>query len=164
MTGLYVVDSVVNPQRLLQQVFEAHTAETIPDGSGSSHHGGPEGWIYGLEMVRLPPRTWNVGALGLAVDEVRRARQVGAMRQVLVNRLRPYGKLDQHRDGWPDRLRFHLPLMTHPDAYWWDERNGRVHMESGAWYGPVPYCGVLHAAYNPTPVDRIHLVVDFERR
>lgn len=162
--SLFVVDSNVDTLTLLQEVYTAHTAETIPDGSGSSHFGGPEGWIHGLEMVRLAPRWWGTGLIGKAIDEVRCARQVGALRQMIVNRLRPYGKLEAHRDGWPDRLRFHLPLQTNPGAYWWDELNGKVHMSCGTWYGPVPYCGVLHAAHNPTPVDRVHLVVDFERR
>jgi len=162
--SLFVVESDVDMLSLLQEVYTAHTAEAIPDGSGSSHFGGPEGWIHGLEMVRLAPRWWNVGLIGKAVDELRCARQVGATRQMIVNRLRPFGKLEPHRDGWPDRLRFHLPLQTSPGAYWWDEQNGDVHMACGTWYGPVPYCGVLHAAYNPTPVDRVHLVVDFERR
>lgn len=161
---LYVVDSDVNSTSLLHEIYSSHEGEHIPDGSGSSHFDGPEGWIYGLDMVRLTPRLWESGLVGRAIDEVRRARQVGALRQVLVNRLKPYGKLDLHRDGLPDRLRFHLPLQTRKDAYWFDELNGRIHMELGAWYGPVPYCGVLHAAHNPTPVDRIHLVVDFDRR
>lgn len=164
MSGLQLVESDVNPLSLLQELYAAHQLSAIPNGSGSSHAGGPEGWIYGLELVRLPEKVWNSGLLVKALSEVRRARQVGALRQVMVNRLLPHGKLDVHRDGWPDRLRFHLPLQTNPASYWWDERNGHIHMKSATWYGPVPYCGVLHSAVNGGDTDRVHLVVDFERR
>lgn len=162
--SLLLVESDVDTLALLQELYAIHQLESIPDGSGSSHGGGPEGWIYGLELVRLPAKVWGTGLLGKALDDVRRARQVGPLRQVMLNRLLPYGKLDVHRDGWPDRLRFHLPLLTNEGAYWWDELNGHVHMGAGKWYGPVPYCGVLHSAHNNGPTDRVHLVVDFERR
>ena len=164
MSDLRLVESDVNSLGLLEELYAAHQLERIPDGSGSSHQGGPEAWIYGLEMVRLPAKVWNLGLLSKALDEIRRARQVGPLRQVLLNRLRAHGRLEVHRDGYPDRLRFHLPLATNPASYWWDERNGKVYMGEGMWYGPVPYCGVLHSAVNDGDTERVHLVVDFERR
>lgn len=132
--------------------------ESIRDGSGSSHFDGPEGWIHGLTMARLPVQ----GHLQAAVRELRDNVQVGRLVQCMVNRLAPGGSLAPHRDGLPSHMRFHLPLKTNPDAYWWDELNGKVHMRRGHWYGPVPYCGVLHSAVNDGDSERVHLVIDFE--
>lgn len=85
----------------------------------------------------------------------------GAIQQIMVNNLDPGSVLEPHKDGEPNHTRFHLPVLTHPDVYWWDEINGRFHMEAGYWYGPVPYCGIMHSAGNPSPENRLHVVVDF---
>lgn len=133
--------------------------EPVPNGSGSSHFGGPEGWITGLAMRRL----YGAGAVGEALAELESLTQRHRLVQVMVNRLAPGGRLAPHRDGYPDNLRYHLPLKTNSAAYWWDEYNGRVHMECGTWYGPVPYCGVLHSAVNDGDSERIHLIADYAR-
>jgi hypothetical protein len=99
-----------------------------------------------------------IGGLRAFLDE-----QYGDVVQIMVNRLAAGKNLDAHKDGEPNRARFHLPVITHPDVYWWDELDGACTMEAGTWYGPVPYCGILHAVGNPSPVDRVHLIVDFER-
>lgn len=136
----------------------------IQDGSGSSHFDGPEGWIWGLHNVRVQlGETWPV-----LTEAVRALGQVavgdeGEPVQVMVNRLDAGGALRAHRDGEPNRLRFHLPVVTHENVEWWDEIHGKLCMREGLWYGPVPYCGILHSVVNNSPVDRIHLVADFER-
>lgn len=136
----------------------------MQDGSGSSHFDGPEGWIWGLYMTRVqlgvewPILSEAVRQLGNAV--------VGEERepvQVMLNLLEAGGQLRAHRDGEPDHLRFHLPLVTHPEVEWWDEIEGTLWMREGQWYGPVPYCGILHSVANNSPLDRVHLIVDFER-
>jgi hypothetical protein len=138
----------------------------MQDGSGSSHMGGPEGWIHGLSMSRVGLRGHPVidrAILALRQYESRYHEGLGKIVQVMVNKLEPGALLDRHRDGEPDNARYHLPVWTHPDVYWWDEYNGHFHMEEGKWYGPMPYCGVLHSVGNPSPVERVHVIVDFER-
>lgn len=135
----------------------------IQDGSGSSHLNGPEGWIRGLSMARIRPTYETYPLVCAALEELRGRIQLGGTVQVMVNRLESGGELSAHRDGYPDNDRYHLPVVTHDLAYWWDEQWGRRHMVKGWWYGPVPYCGILHSAGNPSPVDRIHIVVDFKK-
>lgn len=138
----------------------------IEDGSGSSHFDGPEGWIHGLWLNRIAIS--DVATYPILVAAIARLGdglewRYGQVAQVLLNKLKAGNNLDPHKDGAPNRARFHLPLVTHPDVYWWDELEGRCHMEVGRWYGPVPYCGILHSAGNPSPIDRVHVIVDFER-
>lgn len=136
--------------------------QRIPDGAGSSHFGGPEGWIHGLSTATIDvhscPEVWE------AVCELQSDLALGDVERVLVNCLQAGEEFGRHRDGLPNNDRFHLPVQTTNDAWWWDEINGTVHMRPGHWYGPVPYCGILHAVGNPAKTDRIHLVVDFKRK
>lgn len=146
----------------LQEEVSSIGLHRIADGSGSSHFGGPEGWIHGLhnariELIKYP---W----ISLAIAYLRNNVSVGDVEQVMVNRLEAGAEFGRHRDGLPDNARFHLPVITHESAYWWDELNGTIHMKQGHWYGPMPYCGILHAVGNPSEIDRIHLVVDFKRK
>lgn len=133
----------------------------IPDGSGHGHYDGPTGWIAGLSMARVD--LLDYPAMADAVDELRIDVGLHSVVQSMVNLLHPGGTLSVHRDGPPDHLRYHLPIVTNMDAYWWDEYSDKMHMTAGWWYGPVPYCGILHGAGNPGPTDRIHLVVDFKK-
>lgn len=134
----------------------------IPDGAGSSHFGGPEGWINGLSTAKVGfgdcSDVWD------AVEQLRDALGMGPVAQVLVNRLAAGNEFGRHRDGLPDNARFHLPVITNDKAWWWDELNGTVRMKAGYWYGPMPYCGILHAVGNPGEQDRIHLIADFKRK
>lgn len=160
--SLHQVEIAGKCESILDEVYREYRLETIPDGSGSSHYGGPEGWIFGLDMVRVDPVRCPL--LNRAIRELRLNVQVGPLMQTMVNRLRPNGELKAHRDGPPDRLRFHLPVQTNDAAHWWDEIHGYEQMKRGHWYGPVPYCGVLHSVANYGESDRIHVVCDFERR
>lgn len=133
----------------------------IADGSGSSHFDGPEQWIHGLSMNRFSPSSYpKTNAL---IAGLRTHVHLGLVEQAMINRLSPYGELSPHRDGLPEYDRYHFPIIADPGAYWWDEINGTMHMQEGCWYGPVPYCGVLHSAGNPTPIQRVHLIVDFAK-
>lgn len=159
--SLFIAASQTDPSEILNQVT-LDRMQHIPDGSGSSHFNGPAGWIFGLDMLRV--NAHDIPALRQAVMELRRQVETGPLIQTMVTRLRPGGELKPHRDGPPDHLRFHLPLTTNREAYWWDSLHGRVHMRVGCWYGPVPYCGILHGAANMGSTERIHVVCDFERR
>lgn len=141
----------------------------IPDGSGHARGEGTKpGWLNGMANARLFGRNYDDRLDGYpticrAVDEIHKV-DMGRLTQVMVNRLAPYSALDKHRDGPPDHNRYHLPIVTHERVYWWDEINGYRHMRAGLWYGPVPYCGVLHGVENPTNTYRVHLVVDCAKR
>lgn len=151
--------------RLINEIRH-FSLEQIPDGSGSSHYDGPEGWIHGLSMARveaMQAKKYPLLSLELRGIYGNVGYTYGSIVQMMLTRLEPGGHLDAHKDGPPNRARFHLPLITHPDALWWDEIEGSRHMEAGTWYGPVPYCGILHSVTNPSPSERIHLIVDFER-
>lgn len=132
----------------------------IPNGAGHGHFGTKSGWIRGLSNARIrsgptyPLTSRAVTLLGSRVGHY-------DVRQILVNKMDPGAELAPHRDGAPQYDRYHLPIVTNNDAYWWDEHNGHVAMRAGTWYGPVPYCGILHSAGNPGRSDRIHLIVDF---
>lgn len=157
----------IDLDRLIKEI-ETVPLEDIPDGSGAARgEGTREGWITGLHMARLcgPGYDDNLKhypAIYEAICELAEW-QGNALIQVMVNRLDAGRKLDKHRDGLPDNYRYHLPVITHPDVEWWDERFGKRHMTLGVWYGPVPYCGILHSMTNDSDVDRYHLVVDFEK-
>lgn len=157
-----IIEFSGNRAKLLTEVSRI-PLERIPDGSGSSHLDGPEGWIKGLSMTRLSmssrllyPMVWS--AIDSLIEEFEPKRLV----QIMVNKLDSGGELSPHRDGLPSHARFHLPVLTHPDVYWWDELEGKQHMQTGYWYGPVPYCGIMHSAGNPSPIDRLHIVIDLQ--
>jgi hypothetical protein len=156
---------------LTREVLTA-TVTAVANGSGGGGDGFREGWISGLantrlflhrprkehpeinELVRYPLLKQEIAQLMEEIDHYE-------LRQVMVNRLDAGGKLSAHRDGPPDDLRFHLPLLTNPDVMWWDEIGGTIHMEPGFWHGPVSYCGVLHAMVNNGDKPRLHVVADF---
>lgn len=134
----------------------------IPDKSGHGHYGGPDGWIHGLSNTRIRMgETYPLATL--AVEDLQETENLGDVKQVLVNMLEPGAHLDAHRDGYPDHARYHLPVITNNEAYWWDEYDGKRNMVIGTWYGPVPHCGILHSAGNPGLTPRLHLVVDFDK-
>lgn len=158
---MHVIKSAVDMATMKRQI-DAVTLKRIPDGSGSGHFGGPEGWIHGLSTSRIStytcPEIWD------AICALQEELSLGDVEQVLLNCLQAGAEFGRHRDGLPDNARFHLPIVTNDAAWWWDELHGTVHMRQGHWYGPMPYCGILHAVGNPSEMDRIHLIVDFKRK
>lgn len=133
----------------------------IPNGSGHGHFSSKAGWINGLSLTRVRlGETYPL--LTQAVEELQIASRHHKIEQVIINKLDPGALLDTHRDGYPQNDRYHLPIITNSEAYWWDELEGKRHMVAGRWHGPVPYCGILHSAGNPGMTDRLHVIVDFE--
>jgi hypothetical protein len=164
----------VSLPQIVASLSEA-TLERVLDGSGHAGSDFRAGWINGLSNTRLflrHPRTGHAQidildifpSVHAIIHELRTSLGYRTLNQVMINRLEPGGKLSAHRDGPPDDDRWHLPITTNPKAVWWDEYNSTFHMELGHWYGPVPYCGVLHAVANNGDTERTHLVVDFEKR
>jgi Aspartyl/Asparaginyl beta-hydroxylase len=149
------IRSAVNLTDLIREI-EHIPLETIMDGSGSSHFGGPAGWITGLSTVDVDHTSYPL--LTRTLRDVTGSDPV----RLMLNLLRPGAALSPHRDGLPARSRWHFPLVTNPAVLWWDEIVGHVHMEPGCWYGPVNYCGVLHSVVNGGHCDRIHLIADWD--
>lgn len=156
-----VAESTVRLAALQAEVLAVPLVR-IQDGSGHGHFGSEAGWIQGLSNTRV-----RIGdtypLISRVVENIQDREQLSDVVQIMVNKLEPGAALSPHRDGRPDNHRYHLPVLTNTDAYWWDELEGRRNMIVGWWYGPVPYCGILHSAANPGSTDRIHLVVDFKK-
>jgi hypothetical protein len=76
-------------------------------------------------------------------------------------RLARGSNVPSHSDGnysWRNRVRIHIPIITHPDVTFSSIGNIDVHMAEGeAWTFDN---WRQHAVYNRSPVDRVHLVVD----
>jgi hypothetical protein len=66
-----------------------------------------------------------------------------------------------HSDGnysWRNRVRIHIPIITHADVIFSSVGNVDIHMAEGeAW---IFDNWREHAVHNQSPVDRIHLVID----
>lgn len=83
---------------------------------------------------------------------------------VMVNTLPPGCVCPVHTDTvLYNPIRVHLPLVTNPDCFFWDEINHFTIMEAGYWYGPVLY-GKNHTIGNFGDTNRIHLIADLEPR
>lgn len=89
---------------------------------------------------------------------------------LMVNKLGPGVRVANHRDWihptrhqgkWPTVERWHFPVVTNLEAWFWCEAKGFVHFEAGYWTGPVPYWD-LHGVQNFGTTDRIHVVVDLD--
>lgn len=81
---------------------------------------------------------------------------------LMFNKLDPGAAVPVHVDSHPDPVdRWHLPVITNDDAFWWDEAGGEIHMAPGFWWGPVPF-DIPHRVRNDGPTPRIHLVVDVQ--
>lgn len=139
----------------------------IQDGSGTARgEGTKEGWIHGLAIGRLfGPGYDNLLPEFEAIRHAIMALNYacgGELKQVMLNVLGPECSLERHRDGEPKHNRYHLPIVTDPEVFWWDELDGKIHMEAGYWYGPVNYCGILHSMTNGSEMSRVHLIADLE--
>lgn len=147
---------------VLGSEIDAVTLEEIPAGSGSSHFGGPEAWIEGgFSNRRISVDTCPT--LGQGIAALREHFSLGPVTQIMINELAAGFALKPHKDGLPDEARYHLPIVTHGAVRWWDQDNGDIHMVERVWYGPMPHCGKLHSVSNFSPIDRVHVVVDFKQ-
>ncbi len=142
----------------LQAEFEAdHRTNLVAmkDGSGQGRLGYKDGWYNGLSMYR--PLFQNLGPAFLtAIEQIQKTDIV----QVLVNRLRPHGRLAKHIDGGPYNTRYHLPIISEGTDFY--EAGEHTVMREGYWYGPVSYW-LEHEAVNATDSERVHIIVDQEK-
>lgn len=147
----------------LKDEIQAVPVKPIVAGSGHGGTGYKKGWIDGMKNARINPSEVG-GYIGHAIDYLLN-RANGYVKydvsQIMVNLLEPNCRLDAHRDGHCIDYRFHLPIITNPNVFWWDEITSQnLNFEEGYWYGPVPYSGVLHSMRNEGLESRYHLVVD----
>ena len=101
-----------------------------------------------------------------ALQQCPYALQVMSELQTVVGRARfmrlSHGaEVPSHSDGnytWRNRVRIHIPVITHPDVTFSSVGNIDVHMAAGeSW---IFDNWRQHAVFNRSNVDRVHLVVD----
>lgn len=96
-----------------------------------------------------------------AIKEIERLRKLTA-KFIMINTIPPTYMAKPHTDTLKSdkRLeRWHLPIVTNEDAWYWSENHGFEHFSAGFWCGPVAYWN-RHTAGNFGLTDRTHLVVD----
>lgn len=133
-----------HPQR-----FDGNTALNLvsKDGQRSDAYVGK---MQGTEALEQCPYIKQIMAsLGIVVGRSR------------LMRLAPGKGVPQHSDTdytWRDRVRIHIPVITHPSIRFSSCGNIDVHMQAGeAW---IFDNWREHAVYNDSDVQRIHLVID----
>lgn len=104
-----------------------------------------------------------------AIREIETLRDTPVL-HVMINKLPSNTEVPIHRD-WilptaklgknPCVERWHLPIATNHNCFWWDETQTQIHMVEGVWSGPVPYW-LNHKVWNFGMTERIHLVVDLD--
>lgn len=106
-----------------------------------------------------------------ALDEISRMRSQPAF-YLTINNLPPGVIVPIHTDTLkpttfqnyrPQVERWHLPVITNADCWWWGEDSGRdkIHLEAGFWHGPMIYWK-KHSVGNEGVTERIHFVVDLD--
>lgn len=138
-------------QRLQSAIASSLGAENLKYNRDSS----------GIDMVALQgefPKWLKDHTLLSAVREIEQLSG-GAAQAVMINKLLPGKIVQPHTDEATGWRRYHLPLLTNAEAWWWDEEGGTVYMDYGYWWGPVN-TSIMHQVGNGGNTDRIHLVVD----
>ena len=130
----------------------------------------------GVEMY-FPPsggmpsilESGNFGSILKAIAEISDLRKQKTL-HLMINILPGGVSVPEHTDtllstklqGPAPRVeRWHLPIVTNKNVFWWDEQDGEWHMPIGHWYGPMPYW-LKHKVANFGHEDRVHLVVDLD--
>jgi hypothetical protein len=151
--------SSMNLLKILEEakLLDYHQDEGYVLMGNSQGQGIPEGF-------RKLPEIWA------AIAEIGQLRGLKPI-HVMVNFLKPGAPVPKHRDFLlptplqpaekPCIERWHLAVVTNPGCFWWDSRNGEVHMPQGMWSGPVPYW-LLHTVFNRGIEDRLHVAVDLD--
>lgn len=98
------------------------------------------------------------------IEEMRKSKVLNLMVNVLPAGVLIPSHIDyipptQHQINTPTVERWHLPIYTNPDAYFWTSINGIFHMPSGYWSGPIKYWKP-HGVLNYGSTERVHLIVD----
>ena len=117
------------------------------------------------------PTTLATTTIGRACAEIANFRNKRPL-HLMVNNLPARTTTPVHNDAVKNRAgekaepgtieRWHLPIKTNSEAYWWDEQDGiQLHFKEGVWYGPLPFW-TNHQVINNGSIDRIQLVVDLD--
>jgi hypothetical protein len=131
------------------------------DGSGAYMairpcHGVPD-WLSKCEWIMR------------ALAEISLLREQDIL-HVMINKLPPDTVVPLHTDTLaptchqpkaPRVERWHLPVVTNADCFFWDDNAGYTRMHLGSWWGPVPYWRE-HSVENTGKTERVHIVVDLD--
>lgn len=137
----------------------------IPKGSGHAGVDYKRGWIGDLHNTHFSIDKLESGLpyIFKAIGTLHSWLEGWTVDNVMLNRLGPRSSLDKHRDSDTGAYRFHLPVITNREVYWWDEIvRQSTHFMAGYWHGPVPYANVLHSMRNNSNSARYHIVVDMK--
>lgn len=107
--------------------------------------GGTNGWVARPEWLH---------------DFIASLKPEGRVTFTCLRKLPAYQNIPPHIDSWENipnlGIRYHVPLLTHPDVKMcWPDDGVEVHMEAG-WLWSVNF-HKLHEVRHLAPIDRIHL-------
>lgn len=111
----------------------------------------------------IPPHILTYRHINAAIAEICQIKDRDPV-HVMVNIVEPGIIVPKHTDTVlhsPER--WHLPVKTSKDAFWWDEAEGFTNLPLGYWCGPMPY-RILHRIGNLGTEPRVHLVVDIKKQ
>jgi hypothetical protein len=144
------IPSTIKVEELLH---ELETLKFERDGSGAL-------MAFKPCQSHLP---WSPG-IAKALREIEIARNAPTL-YIMVNILPPGVVVPVHTDTLLDKRkveRWHLPLKTNIQSYFWGQFDNVIHMPLGFWHGPIQYW-FDHNIWNCGQEERIHLVVDLEK-
>lgn len=133
----------------------------VKDGSGQGRGGLPNGWITGLSMARLHPSDCPMSFFEAFLklrDYICEIDETLVFDQIMINKLEGNTQLATHIDGAVPVMRYHLPIFTNPDVFYYEEGH-RHHFQAGTWYGPISFTKP-HSMINGGNAARIHIVID----
>lgn len=129
----------------------------------SYHHDGANVHMANVQSGGIPPHILQYRHINLAIAEICEIKDRDPV-HVMVNILEPGVVVPKHTDNVlhsPER--WHLPVKTSRNVFWWDEATGYSFMKQGEWFGPIPY-QLLHTVGNLGTESRVHLIVDIKRQ
>ena len=122
------------------------------DGSGAE---------MSIKPASYPLYIRNKKYITSAIEEIQKLTNQEAL-YIMINRLGPKVEVPIHTDTLKEKVdRYHLPIITNYQSFWWDRIKGSRSLKPGIWYGPMPYW-VEHSVANYGETERIHLIVDLK--
>lgn len=149
--------SMIDPLKLLDEI---NTLEFFQDDTGVL--------MAYRQSNGIPINSAQHPRLFTACIEIASLRKQPLL-HMMINRMGPGIEVPFHRDylkdtqkqgRYPHVERWHFPILTNPEAFFFTEYE-QIHMEAGYWHGPVEYWN-LHRVCNRGQWERTHLVVDLD--
>lgn len=145
---MHLHESRLNTVDLWKSIYHGWNPGWIKDGSGVLMSNGQS--VFSPDMFHLAR---------LAVEEIEDSTGLKA-KYLLAVRLPAGVVVPVHTDTLVQNsvARWHLPLITNKDAWFWEEDIGFRHLPAGAW-AEVNY-HKRHTIGNFGRTERVHLIVD----